>query len=154
MQGKKAQVSHNFIKMAYLYISLYGTESKFHKEVLSDFFWILPFGLIDTLFRGETNAFCFFLSPLPLSFSFLQPFFSHYVTVFFTVICACAPSGTNARTRSHLTARFRLIRSHSCVSVRKAVALRFIRLFTARSAATASPGIRTFLFFYDFMRHR
>jgi hypothetical protein len=53
----------------------------------------------------------------------------------------------NALILSHLTARCWLIRSQFLVSVRKAIALRFIRTSTARSAATASPGKRTNLFF-------
>ena len=57
------------------------------------FFQKYFFILFWATFRGETNAFCFFLSPLPLTFSFCAVKLFRNAAVSFSIICACVHSG-------------------------------------------------------------
>ena len=65
----------------------------FSKSDFVRFFQKYFFILFWATFRGETNAFCFFLSPIPLTFSFCAVKLFRNAAVSFSIICACVHSG-------------------------------------------------------------
>ena len=141
------QLSHNFVKMAYFYKIMCVKKSAFKKVILSDFFKNTSLSCFWQP-SGERQTHFAFFSPLsPSLFPFVQSNSFVMRQFLFPLYAPAFIRAKNALILSHLNARCWLIRSQFLVSVRKAIALRFIRTSTARSAATASPGNRTNLFF-------
>lgn len=142
-----SQLSHNFVKMAYFYKIMCVKKSAFKKVILSDFFKNTSLSCFGQP-SGERQTHFAFFSPLsPSLFPFVQSNSFVMRQFLFPLYAPAFIRAKNALILSRLTARCWLIRSQFLVSVRKAIALRFIRTSTARSAATASPGNRTNLFF-------
>ena len=77
---------------------------------MSDFFQKYFFILFWATFRGETNAFCFFLSPIPLTFSFCAVKLFRNAAVSFSIICACVHSG---KKRPHSLAAYCSLPAHT-----------------------------------------
>ena len=122
-------------------------KSAFKKVILSDFFKNTSLSCFGQP-SGERQTHFAFFSPLsPSLFPFVQSNSFVMRQFLFPLYAPAFIRAKNALILSRLTARCWLIRSQFLVSVRKAIALRFIRTSTARSAATASPGNRTNLFF-------
>ena len=122
-------------------------KSAFKKVILSDFFKNTSLSCFGQP-SGERQTHFAFFSPLsPSLFPFVQSNSFVMRQFLFPLYAPAFIRAKNALILSRLNARCWLIRSQFLVSVRKAIALRFIRTSTARSAATASPGNRTFLFF-------
>ena len=122
-------------------------KSAFKKVILSDFFKNTSLSCFGQP-SGERQTHFAFFSPLsPSLFPFVQSNSFVMRQFLFPLYAPAFIRAKNALILSRLNARCWLIRSQFLVSVRKAIALRFIRTSTARSAATASPGNRTNLFF-------
>ena len=127
-------------------------KSAFKKVILSDFFKNTSLSCFGQP-SGERQTHFAFFSPLsPSLFPFVQSNSFVMRQFLFPLYAPAFIRAKNALILSRLTARCWLIRSQFLVSVRKAIALRFIRTSTARSAATASPGNQTNLFFPWFYR--
>ena len=77
---------------------------------MSDFFQKYFFILFWATFRGETNAFCFFLSPIPLTFFFCAVKLFRNAAVSFSIICACVHSG---KKRPHSLAPYCSLLAHT-----------------------------------------
>ena len=131
---------HSFLPLKYgentCFLKNYGISVK-----------ILLYPVLGNLQERDKRILLFSLPLSPSLFPFVQSNSFVMRQFLFPLYAPAFIRAKNALILSRLTARCWLIRSQFLVSVRKAIALRFIRTSTARSAATASPGNRTFLFF-------
>ena len=141
------QLSHNFVKMAYFYKIMCVKKSAFKKVILSDFFKNTSLSCFGQPSGERQTPFAFFSPLSPSLFPFVQSNSFVMRQFLFPLYAPAFIRAKNALILSRLTARCWLIRSQFLVSVRKAIALRFIRTSTARWLATASPGNQTNLFF-------
>ena len=139
--------TYSLPKMAYFYKIMCVKKSAFKKVILSDFFKNTSLSCFGQPSGARQTHFAFFSPLSPSLFPFVQSNSFVMRQFLFPLYAPAFIRAKNALILSRLNARCWLIRSQFLVSVRKAIALRFIRTSTARSAATASPGNRTFLFF-------
>ena len=90
---EKAQLSHNFVKMAYFYKIMCVKKSAFKKVILSDFFKNTSLSCFGQP-SGERQTHFAFFSPLsPSLFPFVQSNSFVMRQFLFPYICACVHSG-------------------------------------------------------------